>query len=48
MAKKVVVVKNRDGEERVVQVAMIPDGFEYVEDYKEPKQAKKPPEKKNE
>lgn len=48
LTKKIVVVKNRDGEERVVQAAMIPDGFEYVEDYKEPKQVKKPTEKKDE
>ncbi|WP_164670963.1 hypothetical protein [Virgibacillus doumboii] len=38
MAKNKIVVQ-RGKEKRVVQPSMVPEGFRYVEDYKEPKKA---------
>lgn len=37
---KRVKVKNHKDKELIVQASMIPDGYQYVEDYKEPAKKK--------
>ena len=40
---KRIVVQDKDKNKRIVQPSMIPTGFKYVEDYKEPKKAQNKP-----
>lgn len=36
-----IVVKNHDGKELIVQKGLIPKGYVFLKDYKEPKKTKK-------
>jgi len=41
MTLKRIIVENHKKERMIVQPSMIPPGFKYVEDYKEPKKTNK-------